>query len=143
MAAQWQGAVAPCHISLFVVCTIFRTGPSAVFAIRLAAFVLGAVLAVLKGRVLTVALIAVMIAAVQIAAAGFPQLITLETAAINTVGFKFPNRHFITPIAHILLRLCLHGLRCLCRFIRFLRRAGCWFRRLLEARRLGGLRWIP
>jgi hypothetical protein len=54
------------------VCTIFRTGPSAVLTIRLAAFMLGAILTILKGRVLTVALIAVMVAAVQIAAAGFP-----------------------------------------------------------------------
>ena len=72
MAAQWQGAVAPRHKSLFVVCTIFRTGPSAVFTIRLAAFVLGAILAVLKGRIVTAAFVAVVVAAVQIAAAGFP-----------------------------------------------------------------------
>jgi hypothetical protein len=116
MAAQWQGAVAPCHISLFVVCTIFRTGPSAVLTIRLAAFVLGAILTVLKGRVVTAALIAVVVAAVQIASTGFSQLIALEATAIDTVGLKIANRYFVAPVAQVLLGLCHHRLCRLCGF---------------------------
>ena len=116
MAAQWQGAVAPRHKSLFVVCTIFRTGPSAVFTIQLAAFVLGAILTVLKGRVVTAALIAVVVAAVQIASTRFSQLIALEAATINTVGFKVTNRHLVAPVAQVLLGLCHHRLCRLCGF---------------------------
>lgn len=104
-----QGAATPCLISLFVVCTIFRTGPSAVFTIQLAAFVLGAILTVFKGRVVTAALIAVVVAAVQIASTGFSQLIALEAAAIDTVDFSVTDG-FIAPIAQVLLRLCRHRL---------------------------------
>ena len=101
--------VTPCHNRLFVVCTIFRTGPSAVFAIRLAAFVCGAILAVLKGRIFTSAFVAVVVATVQVASTGFPQPIALEAAAIDTVDFSVTDG-FIAPIAQVLLRLCRHRL---------------------------------
>ena len=117
MAAQRQGGAAtPCHKSLFVVCAVFGTGPSAVVAIGSAAFMLGAVLTVFKGGGLAVALITVMVATIQIIAAGFSQLIAFEATAVGTIGLEISHRNFATPIAHILLRLCR-----LVGFVRFLR----------------------
>ena len=91
---------------LFMVCAVFRTGPSAVIAVGFTALMLGAVLAVLKCGIFAQTLIAVVITTIYIlATAIFSQSVALETPAVGTVGFKITNRHFSAPITHILLGL--------------------------------------
>ena len=76
-----------------MVCAVFGSGPSTVVAVRFAAFMFGAVLAVLKGWIFTQALIAVVIPTIHIlATAILAQFIALETTAVDAVGFKIPNR---------------------------------------------------
>ena len=112
---------------------VFGTGPSAIVAVRFTALVLGAVLTVLKRRVFTQALIAVVIPAIYIlATAILTQFVTLETAAVDAVGFKITNWHFAAPVTHILLRLCHDGLCLLGGNVCFLRcTVSGWFTGLL------------
>ena len=152
----------PCHCGerkahnvrsfLFVMCAVCRSGPSSIVAIRFAALMLGTVLTVLNGWVFTQILVAVVFPAIQILAAVFSQLPALKTPAVDTVGFKIPDRQFAAPVTHILLefcgnRLCCSGrlgsrrgwfLGCSCCTVRgrfcgllYLRRGGCFRDRLI------------
>ena len=88
-------------------CAVFRSRPSTVIAVGFTALVLRAVLAILKCRIFTQALIAVVVPTIHILAATvFSQVTTLKTAAVDAVGFKITNRHFTAPVTHILLGLC-------------------------------------